>query len=165
MIIFDFDQTLVDTSPVEHLRARRDWKGVMASAGKLQVYPGITELLEDLHAKGHKLAIVTKSPDMVPRAFIKQHGWPIDIVVGYHDVKRRKPDPEGLLLAMSKGQAVASKTFHVGDQAQDTEASRGANVTAVGVTWGIDDHADLQSSNPDHLFADVAELRKYFLGE
>ena len=30
MIIFDFDQTLVDTSPVEALRAARRWKDVMA---------------------------------------------------------------------------------------------------------------------------------------
>ncbi len=93
MIIFDFDQTLVDTQPVEALRAARNWRAVMARAAELEVYAGINDLLRELHARDQALAIVTKSPDMVPRAFIKQHKWPIDIVVGYHHVKRRKPDP------------------------------------------------------------------------
>lgn len=161
MIIFDFDQTLVDTSPVEHLRQKRDWKAVMAQAGQLEVYPGINKLLTDLHARGQTLAIVTKSPDMVPKAFIKQHGWPIDIVVGYHHVKRRKPDPEGLLLAIKKAGANAAETYHVGDQAHDTEASRGANVVAIGVSWGLKDDAELTASKPDFVFSNVAELEEF----
>lgn len=165
MIIFDFDQTLVDTSPVEALRARRDWKGVMSRAGQLEVYPGINELLSELHARGHSLAIVTKSPDMVPKAFIRQHQWPIDVVVGYHDVKRRKPDPEGLLLAMSKVGATPASTYHVGDQVQDTDAARGAGVVAVGVTWGLADGADLIASGPDEVFNTVEKLAAYLLGK
>ena len=101
----------------------------MAQASKLPVYDGINELIQELYKAGQTIAIVTKSPDMVPKAFIKAHGWPIKIVVGYHHVKNRKPHPEGLLLAMSKAGALPDKTYHVGDQPQDTEASRGANVT------------------------------------
>jgi HAD superfamily hydrolase (TIGR01662 family) len=163
MIIFDFDQTLVDTSPVEALRAGRRWRDVMAQAPKLRVYDGIGELLAALHAKGQKLAIVTKSPDMVPKAFIKQHKWPIDIVVGYHQVKKRKPDPEGLLLAMQQAGAPPEETFHVGDQPEDTEASRAAGVTAIGSAWGIADAAALKASNPDRIFGTVSELTAFLL--
>jgi beta-phosphoglucomutase-like phosphatase (HAD superfamily) len=100
MIIFDFDQTLVDTRPVESLRAARRWREVMAAAPRLVVYDGINELLKSMHKLGQTLAIVTKSPDMVPKAFIRQHKWPIDIIVGYHQVTNRKPDHEGFLLVM-----------------------------------------------------------------
>ena len=165
MIIFDFDQTLVDTSSVEHLRAARNWKAVMAQASKLPVYEGISELIQELHESGQTIAIVTKSPDMVPKAFIKAHGWPIDIVVGYHHVKNRKPHPEGLLLAMSKAGAAPDDTYHVGDQPQDTEASRGASVIAVGSAWGCADTSELEASKPDVMFASVAELREYFRAE
>lgn len=158
MIIFDFDQTLVDTTSVEHLRAARNWKAVMARASQLPVYDGMTALLTELHESGHTIAIVTKSPDMVAKTFIKAHNWPIDIVVGYHQVKNRKPDPEGLLLAMSKACAIPEETYHVGDQAQDTEASRAAGVMALGSAWGVSDTQDLRSSNPDELFATVADL-------
>lgn len=162
MIIFDFDQTLVDTQSVEHLRADRNWKAVMAQASKLPVYAGISELIQELHGSGQIIAIVTKSPDMVPKAFIKAHGWPIDIVIGYHQVKNRKPHPEGLLLAMSKVGATSDDTYHVGDQAQDTEASRGANVIAVGSAWGCTDPSELVTSNPDIIVSSVTELRNYF---
>lgn len=161
MIIFDFDQTLVDTSSVEPLRASRNWKAVMAKASQLPVYEGMTALLKELHALGHTLAIVTKSPDMVPKAFIKAHNWPIDIVVGYHQVKNKKPDPEGLLLAMAKAGATAENSYHVGDQPQDTEASRGAGVMALGSAWGCSDTQELQASEPDEIFATVGDLATF----
>ncbi len=163
MIIFDFDQTLVDTSPVEPLRAARRWKDVMAQAPKLRVYDGVADLLAALHRKGQHLAIVTKSPDMVPKAFIRQHKWPIDIVVGYHQVRKRKPDPEGLLYAMRQAGASPQETFHVGDQPEDTEASRGAGVVAIGSAWGIADAALLKASKPDYIFMTVADLQTFLL--
>jgi HAD superfamily hydrolase (TIGR01509 family) len=161
MIIFDFDQTLVDTRPVEVLRAARRWKEVMAQAPRLKVYDGINGLLQKLHERGQTLAIVTKSPDMVPKAFIKQHKWPIDIVVGYHQVRNRKPHPEGLLLAMSQAGASPNSTVHVGDQPEDTEASRAAGVGAIGSAWGIDDPAALEASKPDRIFRTVDELETF----
>lgn len=162
MVIFDFDQTLVDTSPVEHLRAARNWKAVMAEAPRLRVYDGIHELIEELNAEGEALAIVTKSPDMVAKAFIRAHKWPINIVLGFHQVRRRKPDPEGLLLAMDQAGVQPGNTYHVGDQAQDTEASRGAGVVALGAAWGLTDLTELRQSRPDEIFQTVADLRAYF---
>lgn len=135
----------------------------MARAPKLTVYDGIPELLADLHKCGQRIAIVTKSPDMVPRAFIKLHQWPIDIVVGYHQVRHRKPDPEGLIVAMSQAGASAEETFHVGDQAEDTEASRAAKVHALGAAWGLTDTTALIQSKPDQIFESVAKLHKFFL--
>lgn len=135
----------------------------MAQAPKLKVYDGINDLLSELHKLGQPLAIVTKSPDMVPRAFIKQHKWPIDVVVGYHQVRHRKPDPEGLLLAMTQGGAKPRETFHVGDQPEDTEASRAANVIAIGSAWGLTDVSALETSQPDHLFRTVDKLRTFLL--
>jgi HAD superfamily hydrolase (TIGR01549 family) len=161
VIIFDFDQTLVDTQPVEALRTAGKWRAVMAQAPQLKVYGGINELLANLHKRGQKLAIVTTSPDMVPKAFIKQHKWPIDIVVGFHQVRRRKPDPEGLILAMTQAGAKSNETFHVGDQAEDTFASRAANVTAIGSAWGLTDLSALKASEPDYLFTAVDKLQSF----
>ena len=161
MIIFDFDLTLVDTRPVEVLRAARQWRSVMARVAELDVYDGVHELLLDLDAWGQTLAIVTKSPDMVPRYFVRRYRWPIRIVLGYHQVSRQKPNPEGLLLAMRKAGAERDKTFHVGDQPEDTEASRCAGVVAIGAGWGLVDIGPLQASNPDYLFTSVREFREF----
>ena len=135
----------------------------MARVAKLEVYDGVHELLLDLDGCGQTLAIVTKSPDMVPQYFVKRYRWPIHIVLGYHQVSRRKPDPEALLLAMRKAGAERDKTFHVGDQPEDTEASRRAGVVAIGAGWGLIDIGLLQASNPDYLFTSVRECRQFLL--
>lgn len=163
MIIFDFDLTLVDTSSVEALRSARKWGQVMDQAPNLPVYDGVTELLHELHGRGQTLAIVTKSPDMVPKRFIKEHGWPINIVLGYHQVRQTKPHPEGLQTAMAQAGASPDATFHVGDQAEDTVAAHAAGVTAIGSGWGARDVSALKASKPDHLCMTVAELKNLLL--
>ena len=162
MVIFDFDQTLVDTSSLAHLRTARRWSEVNRRARNLSPYPGVTEMLDDLRIWNQELAIVTSSPSMVADGFVARYNWPIDTVLGYHQVSRRKPDPEGLLIALDRCDAEASDSFHVGDRAEDTYASRGAGVVAIGVAWGSEDVAELKKSNPDHLFPTVAELRGFF---
>ena len=162
VVIFDFDLTLVDTGRVEALRTARKWGAVMARVPGLEVYEGVHELLSDLHTRDQKLAIVTNSPDMVPKAFVKRHRWLIDIVVGYHQVRKRKPDPEALLLAMRRAGANPADTFHVGDQPEDTEAARAANIMVIGAAWGLADTAPLEAWRPDRLFMSVGELRKFF---
>ena len=135
----------------------------MARAPTLKVYGGVHELLFDLNASGQTLAIVTKSPDMVPRDFVRRHRWPISIVIGYHQVSRRKPHPEALVLAMREAGAKRDETFHVGDHPEDTEASRRAGIVAIGAAWGSADVGLLRASNPDHLFTSIQECREFLL--
>lgn len=164
MLIFDFDQTLVDTRAVASLRQARDWPTVRVRMRTLEPYPGITELLVKLHALEQPLAIVTSSPDMMVREFAQQHQWPIETVIGYHQMRRRqKPDPYGLNLALQACDAEAATSYHVGDRAQDTQASRGANVIAVGAGWGSEEIDQLIESSPDHLFTSVEELSVFLL--
>ena len=136
MIIFDFDQTLVDTSSLEHLRRRRKWGEVNQGARDLQPYAGVTDLLQSLSAQSQQVAIVTNSPRMVPQGFVDRHNWPVSCVIGYHDVSRRKPHPDGLLLALERCGATLAGSYYVGDHAQDTEAARVAGVSAIGAGWG-----------------------------
>lgn len=133
----------------------------MARVPELEVYCGVHELLFDLDTNGQTLAIVTKSPDMLPWDFVRRYGWPISIVIGYHQVSRRKPNPEALVLAMREAGAKQHETFHVGDHPEDTEASRRAGVMAIGAGWGSGDLALLRASNPDHLFTSVQECREF----
>jgi phosphoglycolate phosphatase-like HAD superfamily hydrolase len=54
-------------------------------------------------------------------------------------------------------------TVHVGDQPEDTEASRAAGVAAIGSAWGIDDTAALEASKPDRIFKTVGDLETFLL--
>jgi len=161
MVIFDFDQTLVDTSSLLSLRRERNWSEVNRRMRELDPYLGVSELLGELHSFEQSLAIVTTSPSMVVEKFVGLHGWPIDLVVGYHQVSRRKPDPQGLLVALERCDADATTSFHVGDRPEDTEASRRGGLVAIGAGWGCEDIGLLEESAPDFLFMSVEELRRF----
>ncbi len=133
----------------------------MGRVAELEVYGGVHELIFDLDAIGQTLAIVTRSPDMLPRAFVRRYRWPINIVIGYHQVARLKPDPEALVLAMREAGAKREETLHIGDHPEDTEASRRAGIMAIGAGWGAPDISLLRASNPDHLFTSVQECREF----
>ena len=129
--------------------------------GELEIYEGIEEFFWSLDACDVDIGIVTKSPSMIPKSFVEMQKWPVSVIIGYHDVKRRKPDPEALLLALGRGRDPIS-SFHVGDQPEDTQAARAAGVTAIGAGWGLRDTALLEASRPNHLFMTVEDMRKFF---
>ena len=64
---------------------------------------------------------------------------------------------------MQKGKARADDTYHVGDEADDTKASRLAGVVAIGAAWGAREIIALEASGPDYLFRSVAELHSFLL--
>ena len=163
MIIFDFDQTLVDTSALEHLRRLRKWEEVNQGGRALQPYAGVTDLLQRLSAQSQQVAIVTNSPRMVPQRFVDRYNWPVSCVIGYHDVSRHKPHPDGLLLALERCGATPAGSYHVGDRAHDTEAARVAGVSAIGAGWGSLELDMLRGSLPDVLCMSVAELRTFLM--
>ena len=165
MLIFDFDQTLVDTSSVAHVRRALKWSTVMANMRALEPYPGVTELLAELRSLGQSLAIVTSSPDMVAREYAQRHQWPVEFVVGYHQMRgRQKPNPYGLNLALQQFGADAATSYHVGDTEQDTRASRAAGTITLGAGWDSHELDLLRDSHPDHLFMSVDALCTFLLG-
>ena len=164
MLIFDFDQTLVDTSSAAHLRKALKWSAVMAHMRGLEPYLGITELLTELHDLGQPLAIVTSSPDMVAREYAQRHQWPFEFIVGYHQMRgRQKPNPYGLNLALQQFGADAATSYHVGDTEQDTQASRAAGTIALGAGWDSHELDLLRDSLPDHVFMSVDALSTFLL--
>ena len=163
MIIFDFDQTLVDTRSLEHLRRQRKWREVSQGTRTLEPYAGITDLLEGLSARDQEIAIVTNSPIMVPQGFVDRYSWPVSCVIGYHDVSRHKPHPDGLLLALERCGATPTDSYHVGDRAQDTDTARAAGIAAIGVGWGSQELELLHQSQPDQIFMSVPDLRQFLM--
>ena len=161
MLLFDFDQVLVDTEPIAHLRKSRQWDEYKRLVNKLNPCAGIDRLLHSASDLGHSLAIVTQSPGFVPSLFVEKQGWPIQNIVGWHDYRRRKPNPLCLLVAMQREGAKPEHSYHIGDLPSDTEASRRAGIISIGAGWAAVDKEALRKSDPDYFFDTVTELEAF----
>ena len=128
---------------------------------ELEAFLGMESVLETLHAEGRRLGIVTaKRRVTVELAFARRplaHFF--DVVVGGDETERHKPDPEPLLLALSRLGARAEDAAYVGDSPYDMRAAKAAGMHAVGVTWGrIHGRSALELERPDAIVDSAREL-------
>ena len=115
--------------------------------GRISLYPGVRPLLETLHSQGTKLGVVTQKgrefkngAHLVGAAHELAElgvGDLFSVVVGFEDVSRWKPDPEGVVLALNRLGAVVSKTLVVGDSAADIDAANAAGCLSCYAIWGV----------------------------
>jgi phosphoglycolate phosphatase-like HAD superfamily hydrolase len=148
-VLFDLDQTLIDSSAAESHRRSRRWSEVYQLVPSLLPYEGVTEMIEWLHASGVPVAIVTSAPWSYCSRVIKQWSWHIDVSVCYHDTARWKPQPDPIELALRRLGAEPRESVSVGDQPGDIIASKAAGVFAIAAGWGCADQAALRGAEPD----------------
>jgi HAD superfamily hydrolase (TIGR01509 family) len=159
MVIFDLDQTLIDSRVTEALRRSRRWPEVYRLIPKYRLYDGIYALLAELQANAISTAIVTSSPRTYCEAVIRHWKLPVQTVVAYHDTRRHKPFPDPILRALELGKVSANDAIHIGDTIADTEAAAAAGVYSVGALWGAGDRDALKKSQPDRCCEVTSELR------
>lgn len=153
-IIFDLDQTLIDTSCLKKYRDYGDWKNVYLNIKKTEIYDGILELLEYLESNNIGISIVTSSPKKYCKEILRVHNLSnkIQTIIAYHDVKKCKPDPEPILKVMDLLINVSNnEILHIGDLPSDTRAANAAKVISIGSLWGCIDKNSLYDSSPDYL--------------
>ena len=162
MIIFDLDQTLIDSYSIKHLRDSRQWKLVYSKIPTIYPFEGIDYLLSTLKGRV-PLGIVTSSPRTYCSRIIEHNGWEIEIVVCYHDTKKHKPHPDPILKAIEHLDSQKERVLSVGDESKDIIASNKAGVVSIAVMWGAIDRMSLLRAKPDHYFETVKELTEYVM--
>lgn len=100
------------------------------------LFPGVNELLDELHAAGIPMAIVTSSDDVKMASLYRQHPHFADrfaAVITGSQVSRSKPHPEGYLRGAEAIGRRAADCFVFEDSLQGLEAGRRAGATVVGI--------------------------------
>jgi len=126
----------------------------------VQVFPGIRELLGELHGRGVPLAVATGKAGERARALLGGLGL-VDlfgVVIGSDEVARPKPAPDMVELAVSVLGARPEETVMVGDAVTDLHSARGAGVAAAAALWAGVDPAPLLRESPDVVLHSPAEL-------
>ncbi len=127
----------------------------------LQPCAGIVDALEQLHAEGRKLGVVTaKRRATVALAFdVLPLEHLFDAIVATDDIARGKPHPDGILSALELLESEASDAVYVGDSPYDIQSAKAAGVDAIAVTWGnIHDRQRLAAEEPDAIVDTPEEL-------
>ncbi|MBR9677402.1 HAD family phosphatase [Candidatus Woesearchaeota archaeon] len=95
---------------------------------------GLKKLLKKLKANNIKIAVVTNRGNSAP-IIIKQFKLDslMDCIITARDVKKGKPNPEGMNLAIQKLGVKQSQVFYVGDMPIDEQAAKHANISFVGM--------------------------------
>ena len=124
------------------------------------LFPGASELLRGLKARGISCAIVsTKRGDTI-RFVMERLGLSdtLAFVIGSEDVTCHKPDPQGLLLAMERLGTDPASTLFCGDTVLDAGAAKGAGCDFCAVLNGTTPASDFSSWSPIHIAPDLWDL-------
>ena len=125
---------------------------------EIEPLAGALAAIESIAARGIRLGLVTSSSGELP--FLDRWGIrrAFDVIVRRDDVSRIKPDPEPLLLALSRLEIAAEEVLHVGDTPLDVRAGLAAGLPTIGVLTGAGTEAQLREAGAAHVLASIADL-------
>lgn len=157
-VIFDLDETLINSSSLKLYRDKRDWRSCYDNVGNCTVYDYLEDFLDLLYNNSIPVGIVTNSPRKYAETLLKAHNIKYDILIAYHDCEPRKPHPAPMLKCAELLEISPEQIISIGDDPKDIHAANKAGMTSVAVTWGISQHSNFLSANPDYIVDSASEL-------
>lgn len=149
-----------DVAPAESAEVYRSYQRQMAK-DMVKLFPGIVEMLEAVKAKGYKMGIVTSRTYESTMSYLEMFdiGKYFDGLVSCDDTNIHKPNPEPLLMGLSKVGASPEEAIMVGDSIFDIKCANNAGVKAVLVDWRVaGDNEGLSQCKIDYKITTPMEL-------
>ncbi|KUP05211.1 pyrophosphatase [Bacillus coahuilensis m2-6] len=123
-------------------------------------FVGVKETVVALHSQGYKMAIVsTKLHDSVVKG-LKLTGLDqyFDVIIGYDDVTKAKPDPEPVFKALQALGSEPIESIMIGDNHHDIEAGQNAGTKTAAVAWSTKGREHLMQFHPDYMLEEMKDL-------
>lgn len=102
------------------------------------LYPGTEEMLKRVRSFGAVTGIVSTKPKRRIDEFLITNHYDglFDIILGLHEVKNPKPDPEGILYLIDRFGMGKEDVLYVGDSIIDAKCGMNAGVDFAAITNG-----------------------------
>ncbi|MGD9667445.1 MAG: phosphoglycolate phosphatase [Hyphomicrobiaceae bacterium] len=129
---------------------------------RTRTYPGVVEALEAFSVAGCRLGVVTNKAEDLSRAALADLGLArhFEVVIGGDTLETKKPDPEGLLLAVGRLGGSHVDALYVGDSEVDAETAARAGLRFALFTEGYR-KSPVGALPHWHAFDDMRELLKH----
>lgn len=124
---------------------------------KCTAFEGIPEVMENLKELNIPMGVVTSrcQYEIEFDSCLQQFTKYFKTIVASDDTTLHKPNPDPLLLAMDKLNAVPSETLYIGDTVFDRECAKNAGVKFALALWGSN---NAENINADFFFKKPADL-------
>ncbi len=125
-------------------------------------FKGILELMDELSARGIKLAVVSNKPDFATKAIAKHFfGDKMDMVLGARAGVPLKPAPNSVIETLNYLGVNSSECAYIGDTSTDIETGKNANVSVViGVSWGFRSKEELTVAGADLIVNNSLQIKE-----
>src|ERR1019366_93274 len=126
----------------------------------IREYPGTSAVLENLHARGLVMGIVTSKGDELARRGLELTGLAkfLPGVVSADSVTKHKPEPEPVLLALEQLGVGADEALMMGDSPHDISSGNAAGVRTIGALWGPFTREQIAVAHPAYWLSNIREL-------
>ncbi|MEJ2509123.1 MAG: HAD-IA family hydrolase [Gammaproteobacteria bacterium] len=129
------------------------------------LFAGVRELLEDLSARGHLLAVATgKGRSGLNQALAQSGLGELFAYTRCADEALSKPNPQMLLDVMDVLGAEPGETLMIGDTEYDMLMANNAGTHALAVTYGVHTRERLLSCGPRGCVDSVAAMGEWLRG-
>lgn len=129
---------------------------------ELSLFDGTLELLADLKARQHWLAVATgKSRQGLNEALTHVSLRGVFDGTRTADETASKPHPQMLLELMEEFGVTPDRTVMIGDTTHDLQLAQNAGAHAVGVAYGAHDPASFADFSPRYIARSMADLRHW----
>ncbi len=132
------------------------------------IYPGVAEMLKNLHEHGVKIALASCKPEKSCKIILEEYGVLkyFDTVTGATFDKTLDSKPEIIKVALNRlgyGKKPHEHAVMVGDRDMDMLGAHENGISAVGAVYGYGGEAELRSSGADYIINSPAELLEIIL--
>lgn len=160
-LINNFNQYTSDEDKLISMeKVYRDYTNTVSKT-QLRTYPNAIELIEELLAKNIKIGIVTSKSYPVAMMDMKTVGLDkyFDVVVGYEQTEKHKPEPDSLLKAAKMLKSSPDTTIYIGDHENDIIAANSAKMQSVAVSYSLRFEEALRQ-NPTYIVDDLIHIKE-----
>ncbi|WP_076594059.1 phosphoglycolate phosphatase [Herminiimonas arsenitoxidans] len=122
-------------------------------------YPGVHEGLQEMQAKGLRLACVTNKPMAFTLPLLKKTGLHdyFEVIYGGDSFAKKKPDPMQLLQVCTDFALAPAQIVAIGDSINDSQAARAAGCKVLNVPYGYNHGQAIQDVDSDGIVSSLLD--------